>query len=48
MNKYSVKLEVLIEVDAFDDSDAIDYIKDIFGTDEEIKSVKIINLKEKK
>lgn len=47
MNKYSVKLEILAEVEAFDEDDARDYINDIFGTDDEIKSIKIVNLKEK-
>ena len=47
MNKYSVKLEVLLEVEAFDENDAKDYVGDIFGTDDEVKSIKIINLKEK-
>lgn len=47
MNKYTVKLEVTAEVEAFDEDDARDYITDIFGTDDEIKSIKIINIKEK-
>jgi len=47
MNKYSVKLEVSAEVEAFDEDDARDYLNDIFGTDDEIKSIKIISLKEK-
>lgn len=47
MNKYSVKLEILVEVEAFDEDDAKDYINDIFGTDDEVKSIKIISLKEK-
>lgn len=47
MNKYGVKLEILAEVEAFDEDDARDYINDIFGTDDEIRSIKIISLKEK-
>lgn len=47
MNKYAVKLEVMAEVEAFDEDDARDYITDIFGVDDEIKSIKIINIKEK-
>lgn len=47
MNKYSVKLEVLAEVDAFDEDDAKDYISDIFGTDDEIKLIKIVSIKTK-
>jgi hypothetical protein len=47
MNKYSIKLEISAEVEAFSEDDAKEYISDIFGTDEEIKSVKVINIKEK-
>lgn len=47
MNKYIVKLEVVAEVEAFDEDDAKDYINDIFGTDDEIKSIKITSIKEK-
>jgi hypothetical protein len=47
MNKYTVKLEVVAEVEAFDEYDAKDYITDIFGTDDEIKSIKITSIKEK-
>lgn len=47
MNKYSIKIEVNAEVEAFSEDDAVDYISDIFGIDEEIKSVKIVTVKEK-
>jgi hypothetical protein len=47
MNTYRVKLEVEAEVQAFDENDAADYINDIFGIDDEVKSIKIINVKEK-
>lgn len=47
MNFYKVKLEVEAEVEAFDESDALDYAKDIFGVDDEIKNVKVISVKEK-
>jgi hypothetical protein len=47
MNKYSIKLEINAEVEAFSEDDAKEYIADIFGIDEEIKSVKIVNIKEK-
>jgi hypothetical protein len=47
MNTYRVKLEVEVEVEAFDENDALDYANDIFGVDDEIKNVKIINVKEK-
>ena len=47
MNTYRVKLEVEVEVEAFDENDALDYSSDIFGVDDEIKNVKVINVKEK-
>jgi len=47
MNTYSIKLEVNAEVQAFSEEDAIEYINDIFGIDEEVKSVKMISVKEK-
>ena len=47
MNIYRVKLEVEAEIQAFNEDDAKDYINDIFGTDEEIKSIKITSIKEK-
>ena len=47
MNTYRVKLEVIAEIEAFDESDALDYANDIFGIDDEIKNVKVISLKEK-
>jgi len=47
MKKYEVKLEVMAEIEAFDEDDAKDYISDIFGVDDEIKFIKILNIKEK-
>ena len=47
MNTYKVKLEVEAEVQAFDETDASDYINDIFGVDDEIKSIKVVSVKEK-
>jgi hypothetical protein len=47
MNTYSIKLEINAEVEAFSEEDAIDYANDIFGIDEEVKSVKVINVREK-
>jgi hypothetical protein len=47
MNKYIVKLEVEVEVEAFDENDALDYSSDIFGIDDEITNVKVISVKEK-
>lgn len=47
MNTYKIKLEIEAEVQAFTEDDAIDYVNDIFGVDDEVKSVKVINVKEK-
>ena len=47
MNTYIVKLEVLVEVEAFNEDDAKDYVGDIFNIDDEIKSVKITKIQEK-
>ena len=47
MNTYSIKLEVSAEIEAFSEDDAVDYINDIFGVDDEVKNVKVINVKEK-
>lgn len=47
MNKYSVKLEMVVEVEAFDEDDAKDYLNDIFGVDDEVKSIKVVSLKQK-
>jgi len=47
MKTYSVKLEVNAEVQAFSEEDAADYINDILGVDEEVKSVKVTSVKEK-
>jgi hypothetical protein len=44
MDKYSIKLEVLAEVDAFSEADAREYISDIFNVDDEIKAVKVIKI----
>jgi hypothetical protein len=47
MNFYKAKLEVLVEVQAFNEEDVADYINDIFNIDEEIKSVKIVQIRQK-
>jgi len=47
MNTYRVKLEVEVQVEAFDENDALDYANDIFGVDDEIVNVKVISVKEK-
>lgn len=48
MNKYSIKLDVLVEVEAFNLEDAKEYLNDIFITDDEIKSIKLVAIKELK
>jgi hypothetical protein len=45
MNKYSIKLEISAEVEAFDENDAKEYISDVFGVDDEVKAVKIVSIK---
>lgn len=47
MKSYLVKLSVELEVQAFNEDDAKDYVLDILNVDEEIKSVNIIKIKEK-
>jgi limonene-1,2-epoxide hydrolase len=47
MNTYKVKIQVEAEIQAFNEDDAADYINDIFGTDEEVKNIKISSIKEK-
>ncbi len=47
MNSYKIKIEIDAEVQAFNEDDAVDYVNDIFGVDDEIKSIKIISVKEK-
>ena len=45
MNKYLIKLEISAEVEAFDANDAREYISDVFGVDDEVKSVKISSIR---
>ena len=47
MKTYVIKLEVEAHIQAFSEDDAKDYINDIFGVDDEVKNVKILNVKEK-
>ncbi len=47
MNKYRIKLEVDVEVEAFSAEDAADYNNDIFNIDDEIKKVNIIKITQK-
>ena len=47
MNKYRIKLDVEVEVEAFNSDDASEYINDIFNIDDEIKKVSIIKITQK-
>jgi len=47
MNTYKIKLEIDAEIEAFDETDALDYANDIFGVDDEVKNVKVVSIKEK-
>jgi hypothetical protein len=47
MKKYRVNLDVELEVEAFNETDATDYIYDIFNIDDEIKSINISKIQEK-
>ena len=41
MDQYKIKIEADLEIEAFSAEDAADYVKDIIGTDQEVKSVNI-------
>jgi hypothetical protein len=47
MNTYKVKLDVEIEVEAFNQEDASEYVQDIFNLDDEIKKVSIVKISQK-
>jgi hypothetical protein len=47
MNTYKVKMDVELEVTAFNESDDRDYVGDIFNIDDEIKKVNIVKITEK-
>jgi hypothetical protein len=47
MNTYKAKLNIEVEIDAFSEDDAREYISDIFNVDDEVKSVNITNIVEK-
>lgn len=47
MNTYKVKLDIEAEIQAFNIDDASEYVRDVFGLDEEVKSVKLVSIKEK-
>lgn len=44
MNNYSVKVNIELEVEAFNVEDAIDYVQDIFNIDDEIKKINIVKI----
>jgi hypothetical protein len=44
MNTYKIKLDVEIEVEAFNQEDAAEYVHDIFNLDDEIKSINIVKI----
>jgi hypothetical protein len=47
MKLYNIKIEISAEVEAFSEEDAVEYVNDIFGIDDEVKNVKVISVKEK-
>jgi hypothetical protein len=47
MKFYNIKIEISAEVEAFSEEDAVEYVNDIFGIDDEVKNVKVISVKEK-
>lgn len=47
MKTYRVKLDVEVEIQAFNETDAKDYVNDIFNVDEEIKKVNVLKILEK-
>jgi hypothetical protein len=47
MKSYRVKIEVEVEVSAFNSDDALEYVHDIFNVDDEIKKINILSIKEK-
>jgi len=47
MDRYRIKLDVEVEVEAFNPEDASEYINDIFNIDDEIKKVNIVKITKK-
>jgi hypothetical protein len=47
MNTYKAKLNITVEIEAFNEDDAKEYISDIFNVDDEIKSVQLVNIVQK-
>jgi hypothetical protein len=44
MHTYKIKLDVEIEVQAFNQEDAAEYVHDIFNLDDEIKAINIVRI----
>jgi hypothetical protein len=47
MKTYLIKLSVDVEIEAFNEDDAKEYLLDIFNVDDEIKKVGIVKIIEK-
>lgn len=47
MKKYIAKINLDVELDAFSEEDAKEYLSDIFSVDDEVKQVNIVSIKEK-
>ena len=45
MEFFKAKIELDLEIEAFDEVDAREYINEIFGIDDEIKNIKILSVK---
>jgi hypothetical protein len=47
MHIYKIQLDVEIEVEAFNQEDASEYVHDIFNLDDEIKKINIVKILKK-
>ena len=47
MNTYKIDLKVEVQIEAFNENDAREYVNDIFGVDDEITGVHITSIREK-
>lgn len=45
MEFFKAKIELDLEIEAFDEVDAREYINEIFGIDDEVKNIKILSVK---
>ena len=45
MEFFKAKIELDLEIEAFDEVDAKEYINEIFGIDDEVKNIKILSVK---